>query len=135
SPGYRDALTKLEAASAARVAAEKRRDSASVALDEARAAFGPASDSVRRAFKGWEDSTYREYQQATEYLVRRAAQPVMDTTDADGGTTLRITRGRWWIYARAWDVLDPNAEWYWNVPVTGDSIVLSPANGRRRPRY
>jgi hypothetical protein len=48
---------------------------------------------------------------------------------------LRIGPGRWWIYARAWDVQDPNAEWYWNVPVEGDSVVLTPANARRRPRY
>jgi hypothetical protein len=32
-------------------------------------------------------------------------------------------------------VTDPNAEWYWNVPVQGDSLILSPENGRRRPRY
>ena len=34
---------------------------------------------------------------------------------------LTLVPGRWWIYARSWDANDPNAEWYWNVPVDSDN--------------
>jgi hypothetical protein len=135
APERPDVAAAAERLGAALAAATRERDAATAALDAARAAFGPASDSVRRALKGWEDSTYRDYSQATEGLVMRAGPGVVDTTRADGSATVVVGPGRWWIYARAWDALDPNAEWYWNVPVQGDSVVLSPENGRRRARY
>ena len=136
SPAYREGYTALAAVTAARTAAERRRDSADAARTRVRTTFGPAADSVRRALKGWEDSTYQDYEQTTTRLARHAgAEPVTDTTGANGHVALLLRPGRWWIYAQSWDVADPNAAWYWNVPVQGDSLTLSPANGRRRPRY
>ena len=61
--------------------------------------------------------------------------PIADSTGADGRVTIRLPVGRWWIYARSWDAWDPNSEWYWNVPATGDRLVLDRSNGRRLPRY
>ncbi|HKP50243.1 MAG TPA: hypothetical protein VJU17_09535, partial [Gemmatimonadales bacterium] len=60
---------------------------------------------------------------------------VTDTTGATGWARLTLPPGHWWIYARAWDTSDPNAEWYWNVPVQEDTVLLSSRTGRRRPRY
>jgi hypothetical protein len=136
SPAYREEYTAFTSLARARAAAERRRTAADEAKQAARAAFGPAADSVRQALKGWEDSTYRDYERTTERLVRGSGvQPITDTTGEDGHVTLSLKPSRWWIYARSWDVTDPNAEWYWNAPVQGDSLILSPENGRRRPRY
>ncbi|HTO72270.1 MAG TPA: hypothetical protein VMJ30_00560, partial [Gemmatimonadales bacterium] len=56
-------------------------------------------------------------------------------TGADGRLSVRLPKGRWWIYARAPDPADPNAGWYWNVPVRGDSIELDPGSAEHRPCY
>jgi hypothetical protein len=69
-------------------------------------------------------------------LARRAGrEAVTDTTGADGWAALTLAPGRWWIYARSWDATDPNAEWYWNVPVDSDTLLLSSRTARRQPRY
>jgi hypothetical protein len=136
SSAYRTLYGTFVTLGAERTAADRQRDSLQQALARARSAFDARSDSTRQALRTWEDSTYRDYEKITQELSRRAVlQPETDTTGATGATTLELKKGRWWIYARSWDALDPNAEWYWNVPVLGDSITLSPANARRRPRY
>ncbi len=136
SPAYRALYGAFVTVSAERAAADRQRDSLQRALASARAAFGTRSDSTRLALRAWEDSTYRDYEKLTQELARYVVlQPATDTTGADGTATLVLKKGRWWVYARSWDALDPNAEWYWNVPVRGDSVSLSPENARRRPRY
>ena len=120
-----------------RAEAEKRQAAAEKALAAARGPLGARADSVRAALKAWENTTFAEYEQITAGLTRtNATRGVTDTTRSDGRVTLTLPRGgRWWIYARTFDASDPNAEWYWNVPVTGDSLVLSPANAKRRNKY
>jgi len=136
SPAYRKLYGSFVTLGTERSAADRQRDSLQAALKAARAAFGARSDSTRQALRAWEDSTYRDYEKITQELSRNTnLLPATDTTGADGSVTLVLKKGRWWIYARSWDALDPNAEWYWNVPVRGDSLVLSPENARRRPRY
>ena len=136
SPAYRARYGAFVTLGAERAAADRQRDSLQRALKAARDAFGTRSDSTRLALREWEDSTYRDYEKITQELARNVAQqPTADTTGADGTATLVLKKGRWWIYARTWDALDPNAEWYWNVPVRGDSLSLSPENAHRRPRY
>ena len=136
SPAYRKLYGSFVTLGTERAAADRQRDSLQRALKTARAAFGARSDSTRMALRAWEDSTYGDYEKITQELSRNAGlQPATDTTGADGTATLVLKKGRWWIYARSWDALDPNAEWYWNVPVRGDSMTLSPDNARRRPRY
>ncbi len=136
SPAYRMQYGAFVTLGTERAAADRQRDSLQRALTKARAAFGARSDSTRMALRAWEDSTYGDYEKITQELSRNAGlQPATDTTGADGTAVLVLKKGRWWIYARSWDALDPNAEWYWNVPVRGDSISLSPDNARRRPRY
>ncbi len=136
SPEYRMRYGAFVTLGTERAAAERQRDSLQRVLATARLAFGAGADSTRRALKAWEDSTYGEYETITQTLSRDAGlQPSADTTSADGSATLVLRKGRWWIYAKSWDALDPNAEWYWNIPVRSDSVTLSPENARRRPRY
>ncbi len=111
-------------------------DRARSELDRARVEFVSRSEAPRAAVRRWEDSTYRGYDSIVENLARlQGRDAVTDTTGSTGWAGLTLPAGRWWIYARAWDTSDPNAEWYWNVPVQEDTVLLSSRTGRRRPRY
>lgn len=123
----------LGAAQAAIPQAEAAVERERAALDAARARVA-AADSVRAAFHAWRDVAWAGYDTITRPLTR-FRDPVADTTDAVGLAQFELRGGDWWITATAWDANDPNAEWYWNVPVTGDTIRLSPSTGRRRTRY
>jgi hypothetical protein len=105
-------------------------------LDRARRDFTERGDSLRIRMRQWEDSTYRGYDSIVQGLTRRAGrEAVTDTTGADGWAKVTLAPGRWWVYARSWDATDPNAEWYWNVPVDADTLLLSSRTARRQPRY
>jgi hypothetical protein len=112
------------------------------AYRELYAGFARLSDSLRAA-EGQETTTRKALDAARakyDSIVRRLAErsgrePAADTTDASGNAALTLRGAPWWIYARSWDATDPNSEWYWNVPVRGDTVVLDPRSGRRRPRY
>jgi hypothetical protein len=112
--------------------AERARDE----LDRARRKFVTRSDTLRLRMRQWEDSTYQGYDSIVRGLSLRAGHDaVTDTTGADGWAHLKLPPGRWWVYARSWDATDPNAEWYWNLPATDDTLLLSSRNARRQPRY
>lgn len=105
-------------------------------LGRARAQFVGRSESLRAAVRLWEDSTYRGWDGLVESIAKaRRREPMTDTTDATGWARFTLPPGEWWIYARAWDTGDPNSQWYWNVPVDRDTILLSSRSGERRPRY
>lgn len=109
---------------------------ARASLEAARPLFVARSESLRAQIRSWQDSTYRGYDRAVDSLVRAShREPLADTTDATGTATIRLRGGPWWIYARSWDPNDPNAEWYWNVPVIADTVRLNAAAGINRPRY
>jgi hypothetical protein len=136
APEYRDLYVRFGQQSTALAAAEKRETAARVALADARMKFVSRSDSLRTRIRLWEDSTYQGYDSIVRGLASaRRRQPVADTTGADGWAHLRLEGGPWWIYARSWDATDPNAEWYWNVRVTSDTVQLTPGSGARRPKY
>jgi len=136
APEYRDLYLRFGQQSTALAAAEKRETAARVALADARMKFVSRSDSLRTRIRLWEDSTYQGYDSIVRGLSStRRRQPVADTTGADGWAHLRLEGGPWWIYARSWDATDPNAEWYWNVEVTKDTVQLTPGSGARRPKY
>jgi hypothetical protein len=120
----RDSLSRLERQAAA------ARD----ALAAARLTLQPAIDSLRPVIAAWEDSAFRRYDSVTAALARRRPA-VVDSTGPDGWATVRLPAGRWWVLVRTFNVLDPYAEWYWNLPVTGDTMLLTPTNGRQRPKY
>jgi hypothetical protein len=117
-------------------AARRTAEAARMALDRTRAELVPRSESLRAAIRQWEDSTYRGYDSIVRNLAaRRRQDPLTDTTDARGWANLRLGAGRWWIYGQSWDATDPNARWYWNVPVREDTVLLSSRTGKRLPRY
>lgn len=109
---------------------------ARTALDRARAAYWPRMDSLRQEARRWNAAAYAGYDSIVRELPgRRFATPVADTTDARGWATARLTQGRWWVTARSVDPSDPNAEWYWNVAIERDTVLLNSHTGRNRPRY
>lgn len=121
-------------------AAERERERARAALDTARADLATRGDSLRNIQVQWDNSTFQKWDSVTRALVRESGrQPVTDTTDATGHARLRLPSGDWWITAQAWDALDPNSRWYWNVPANragaGDTLRLDARNRLRRPRY
>jgi hypothetical protein len=109
---------------------------ARVELDRARSQFVSRSETLRARVRDWEDSTYRGYDSIVDNLTKQRHQDAAtDTTGPTGWAHFSLGPGKWWLYARAWDTSDPNAEWYWNVPVDDDTLLLSSRTGRRRPRY
>lgn len=104
-------------------------------LARVRALVSPRADSLRTRIAAWEDTAFAAYDSITASLVRRGQPAVIDSTRADGWATVTVPGRNWWITARAINLQDPNTEWYWNVPAAGDTIRLSPQNGRARPRF
>ena len=135
-PEYRALRARIDRLSDSLAAVESRSERARVVLDRARAEFVSRSESLRTAVRHWEDSTYRGYDSIVENLARaRGRAAATDTTGATGWAHFTLSPGRWWLYARAWDTSDPNAEWYWNIPVEEDTVLLSSRTGQRRSRY
>ncbi|MEE8492170.1 MAG: hypothetical protein V3S60_11040 [Acidimicrobiia bacterium] len=115
---------------------EARRERATTALRRARRTFVPLSDSLRQEVRVWEETTFDGYDSLVTALADLTDRTgLIDTTDSTGHATMLVGRGAWWVYARAWDVEDPNSEWYWNVQITGDTVRLDDRNGRRLPTY
>ncbi len=136
APDYRMLYARFGQQRSALLEAEKRERSARAALDTARATFVARSDTLRARVRRWEDSTYQGYDSIVRRLAReRALTAVTDTTGRDGWAHFRLPGGAWWIYARSWDATDPNTEWYWNVKVAADTVLLDARSGTRRPKY
>ena len=105
------------------------------ALNQVRSRLEPAIDSERTRIRGWEDTAFRSYDSLGNALARELhREPIVDSTRAIGHTRVRVRAGDSWVVARAVNVRDPNSEWYWNVRLEGDTVRLSSANGRVRPR-
>jgi hypothetical protein len=135
-PEHRSLSARLRRLADSLATIESESERARVALGRARAEFVSRSESLRAAVRHWEDSTYRGYDSIVENLSKtRGREAATDTTGATGWAHFSLSPGQWWLYARAWDTSDPNAEWYWNLPVESDTILLSSRTGQRRPRY
>ena len=136
TPGYREQYGAFSRLNDSLATLQAQTERARKELDGARARFIDRSEPLRAAIRHWEDSTYRGYDSLTRNLaVRRRQDPRTDTTGGDGWARFTLPAGEWWIYGRSWDATDPNAEWYWNLPVTDDTILLSSRTGRQRRRY
>ena len=124
------AFARLAAASPADRAAAR------AAVDRLQDPNGPLAR-LRAAQHAWQDSAYASYDSLTFALVKRIARdPFADTTDAGGVAIVRPSRsGPWWITATTWDATDPFSEWYWNLPLVGDTLRLTAANARHRRRF
>ena len=136
SPQHRSFSVQVRRLSDSLSRTERTAERARTELDRARGEFIRRSDSLRARVRQWEDSTYRGWDSIVQSLTTgRGREAATDTTGDSGWAEFRLGRGSWWLYARAWDTSDPNAEWYWNVPVTEDTVLLSSRTGERRPRY
>ncbi len=133
---HRARRARIKRLSDSLAALESRAERARAVLDRARADFVNRSQSLRTEVKQWEDSTYQGYESIVANLARgHGREAATDTTGDTGWAHFSLAPGRWWLYARAWDTSDPNAEWYWNIPVNDDTVLLSSRTGQRRPRY
>jgi len=136
APQYRLLQRQVQFLSDLAAVTTARANRARAALDRARSEFVARSESLRTRVRLWEDSTYRGYDSIVENLAKRRHQDAAtDTTGPTGWAHFRLGPGKWWLYARAWDTSDPNAEWYWNIPVDDDTLLLSSRTGQRQPRY
>lgn len=115
-------------------AANDSTEPARIQLDRKRAVVLPRIDSLRRLVTTWENSTFRNYDSIVKALAG-TSEPIAATTGPDGQATIELPKGRWWVYAWAWDEGDPYSRWYWNVPVEGHTVVLDSRTGRKRPQY
>jgi hypothetical protein len=115
---------------------QPRLEAARSALGAARDTLWPRIERLQADVRRWELSAYAGYDTIVRGFARdRLRLGFADTTDAGGWARLTLNSGRWWIYARSPDPRDPNAQWYWNVPATTDTLRLNPATGRHLPRY
>ncbi|HEU5220318.1 MAG TPA: hypothetical protein VFU23_16775 [Gemmatimonadales bacterium] len=106
------------------------------ALAAARDTLWPRIERLRQEARAWVQATYAGYDTLSRSQTTGRMRMInQDTTGATGWATLRLNQGAWWIHARSPDPQDPNFEWYWNVPLAGDTVRLSPATGRHLPRY
>lgn len=136
APEYQSLYRRFTVVTDSVAEADRASKAASDRLNRARRELSGPIESLRVEVRAWEDSIYGGYDTLVQNLANASMrEPTSDTTKAGGWATLRLTPGRWWIYVRSWDAHDPNAEWYWNIPVTQDTIVLDPRNGQRRPKY
>jgi hypothetical protein len=136
STQHRELSTRVRRLSDSLAAAERRAERSRADLDRARQEFVSRSERLRSRIRQWEDSTYRGWDSIVHSLTTaRGREAATDTTGATGWAQFTLGPGLWWLYARAWDTSDPNAEWYWNIPVSQDTIFLSSRTGERRPRY
>lgn len=131
-------LDSLRGAYARFVAAPPaRRDAARREMESLRSTLEPRIALLRAAQHEWQDGAWRTYDSLTFALVRHLARdPFADTTDAQGMARVTPSRpGPWWVTMTAWDQADPYTEWYWNVPLTGDTLRLTTANASHRRRF
>jgi hypothetical protein len=136
APDYQRVHTAIARLSDSLNRVEQRQKKARAELGVARAAFVQRSDKLRADIRQWEDSTYGGWDSIVANLVKTSGlEPATDTTDATGWAHFKLSTGKWWIHARAWDTEDPNSEWYWNLPLTTDTVLLSSRTGKKQPRY
>lgn len=115
---------------------EEEAERARAALGTARDTLWPRMERLRADTRSWDSSTYAGYDTIVRTLTHdRLQEGVADTTDATGRAVFWLRPGRWWVTASSPDPQDANSDWYWNLPVTGDTLLLHPATGRHRPRY
>jgi DnaJ-domain-containing protein 1 len=136
APAYQELYQRFADVTDSVTAADRIGQAAEQRLTAIREELGGPIERLRVEVRAWEDSTFSGYDTLVQNLAEAKMRlPASDTTGTDGWASLTLAPGAWWIYVRSWDAHDPNSEWYWNIPVTSDTLVLEPSNGQRRPRY
>lgn len=114
--------------------ADSARRAAATRLDLVRRRVQSAIREERARLRPWSELAGARF----DTILAAISKPwsaIIDSTGADGWVRLSVPSGRYWVVARAVSAQDPNAEWYWNLPATGDTIRLNHHTGRLRPRY
>lgn len=114
--------------------ADSARRAAAQRLDRVREQVQPAIDEARARVRQWDALATARFN-TTLASISRPWSAIIDSTRAGGWVRLTMPPGRHWVVARAISAQDPNAEWYWNLPATDDTIRLTDRTGRLRPRY
>ena len=110
------------------------------AVDGARETLDPALERYRAEVRTWGRWVAKIYEDAIGAAVLAARREAVIDTLTSGELTAHLRPGRWWIYARAPDPLNPYGELYWNVQVdlvTGGVITvnLSESTAQRHIRF
>lgn len=113
--------------------ANRQRQTTFQSFTELQQATQTRMDSVRAVIQSWEDVAFADYAELRDGLVESLGREiVVDTTNAEGRITRKLSGGTWWVYTR---VAIPAGELYWNVPVdpsATDTLRLEPGNAERR---
>lgn len=105
-------------------------------LNRAREEITPIAGRLRADIREWERVAFGGYDSIVGNLTRgRVRQPITESTDSAGQVRVILQPGAWWVHARAFRASDPNTEWYWNLPVTGDTVLLDATTGKIRAKY
>lgn len=105
-------------------------DASFEAFTTAQESVAAATDSFKIVRDLWEDEAYAGYFDIQAELLG-GAEVLEDTTDASGMVTIPISGGDNWVSSR---VPTAAGELYWNVPVSGDTVILNESNGITRDR-
>lgn len=92
------------------------------------------ADSIRAIREAWEDVAFSDYAQVVDSIQEARGREIrVDTTNADGVASARLSGSPWWVHTR---VSVPFGELYWNVPLDAeaDTMRLTPENAERRLR-
>ncbi len=103
-------------------------------LAETRRQLQPQIEALRKSLRAWDRTVAPQFDSLSSQLAR-GRRPIIDSTDATGWTHFEIPPGPWWVVAWVLNPNDPNSQWYWNLPLTGDTLHLTNATGHLRPRY
>ncbi len=114
--------------------ADSARRAAATRLDLTRRQVQPAIDAERARVRPWSALAAARFDTALA-AISQPWSAIIDSTGAGGWVRLSVPPGRYWVVARAISAQDPNAEWYWNLAATHDTIHLNDHTGRLRPRY
>lgn len=118
--------------------AERRANSAFTRFSDLQKRFATLSEELKIVRGDWADRAYAPIDSLLAVKVEVAGRdPVVDTTDANGGVAIALPAGSWWITSR-YEL--PFEELYWNVQVDvakGEmkELVLNRDNAQRRPLF
>jgi hypothetical protein len=137
TPQYRQAFEQFGRLDGEEDRVKAEMDQAFGRFDQLQRAALAQADSIRVVREAWAERAFADFDRVVADRLRQTGrEEVVDTTNANGVSRVRVPSGRWWVYAR---YTLPFQELYWNLPVevSGDStgVVLSEQNAEVRPVF
>jgi len=135
TPQYRQAFERFGSLDAEEDRVKASMDAAFARFDQLQRSTLAQADSVRVAREAWAERAFADFDRVVaERLRRMNREEMVDTTNSNGVSRMRVPGGQWWVYSR---YAMPYQELYWNIPVqvAGDStgVVLNEQNAQIRP--